>query len=374
MISNNQLEMISWLGVPGVGSKTLDRLSSFVKHNYLSWNETWKYLDSLPARKVLTHQQLVRAREYSATKWSIQQLHEALLAQNITVIDTSHTLYPPLLAAINDAPRLLFVRGNVAALTELSKQPSIAVVGTRKLTPYGVAVTRKITQELVNDHQAIIISGGMYGVDAEAHAAALAVNGTTISVIASGLAKIGSYWQQLLCTQIEEHGGVVMSEFYPWNSAHKSHFPIRNRVVAGLSRAIVVTEAAAQSGSLITAQFGLEYGREICAVPGPITSEFSQGTKWLINQGATLVSSGAEVMATFVAQLPANSHNNRVSTSSTTAPQDQVVYYLKQVGNSTTSELATHLQVPIAKLLPWLSKLELQGQLIHYQNRWHLAS
>lgn len=374
MVTTEQLEAVLWLGVPGVGSQTLAKIDYFLRRQRLSWHQSWQLISRLTEQRVLTKLQSEQATQYCRTKWSTQIVRAKLAEAAITVVGRASKHYPKLLQQISTPPFLFFCYGNKDLLLDLNIRPSIAVVGTRKITPYGALVTKSLVEQLVNE-RAVIISGGMYGVDAAAHAAALSNQGKTIAVLASGLAKTGSYWQQALCQQIIEGQGLLISEFFPWQSSQKSHFPIRNRVVAGLAQAVVVTEAAQKSGSLITAQFALDNGREVCAVPGPITSEFSLGTKWLLNQGATLVTSGRDVlMACEYFWEDKTTPEIKIELNGPEKPEKMVCHYLQTAGSGTTTQLAEQLNLPVAQLLPILSKLELIGRICNAANSWYLAS
>lgn len=211
----------------------------------------------------------------------------------VRLIGTESSEYPPLLRESDDPPPVLFVKG--APLIWEEGTVPVAIVGTRDVTPYGKLVTEKLTTEL-SDLGAVIVSGLMYGVDTIAHDAALRAGGRTVAVLGYGFDHCYPSEHQPVFDSLLSKGATYISEYPPWRKARKGNFPARNSIVAGMSAAVVVTEAAARSGSLITAQFALDEGRIVCAVPGPITNPYCEGTKWLINEGATLVSSGVEVL------------------------------------------------------------------------------
>lgn len=193
--------------------------------------------------------------------------------------------YPPLLRHISCPPDTLYIRGRVEALADAV---SVAVIGTRAVTRYGEAAAVSIAGPLARAG-ACVVSGLALGVDAIAHAAALDAEGTTVAVLASGVddACVGPKTNFGLARRILASGGALVSEFPPGTPATKYRFPLRNRIIAGLSSAVVVIEAAERSGALITARLALDGGRDVYAVPGPIFSEASKGTNILIGQGAT---------------------------------------------------------------------------------------
>ena len=161
----------------------------------------------------------------------------------------------------------------------------VAVVGTRRPTPYGTEVTFEIAYKLARAG-AIIISGLAFGIDATAHRAALEAGGTTIAVLAGGLDDIYPRSHRKLAQQIVDSGGAIISEYPPGTPAHKHHFLARNRLISGLSQSVIITEAAERSGALSTINHALDQNKDIYAVPGPITSALSAGPNNLIQQGA----------------------------------------------------------------------------------------
>ncbi len=206
--------------------------------------------------------------------------------------------FPDYLKHSADPPAALFVRG---ARLEL-KQP-IAVVGTRSMTHYGSKVTEKLCTDLVYGG-CEIVSGLAFGVDAKAHEVTLASQGITVAVLAGGCNDEALYPRTnlRLAKQILESGGTILSESAPGTDSFRYLFPLRNRLIASLSVATVVVEAAEKSGSLITAKLALEENRDVFAVPGPITSEQSAGTNQLLKLGAIPCLGAQEVLELFHVQ------------------------------------------------------------------------
>ena len=197
--------------------------------------------------------------------------------------------YPPILREIDNPPLVLYCAGKVDCLREMA----IAIVGARKPTPYGLAVTEKLSRDLAS-RGAVILSGMARGIDTIAHKGAIK-GGKTIAVLGSGLNVIYPPENRKMYHQIQEKGAVVTE--YPLDSPPSGfHFPRRNRIISGMSVALVVTEAAERSGSLISAHLALEQNREVMAVPGNITSPLSRGTNRLIQVGAKPVESWTDVV------------------------------------------------------------------------------
>lgn len=192
--------------------------------------------------------------------------------------------YPWLLNQIYDPPKLLYCLGN----QKLLSKKLIAVVGSRKMTPYGKWVSEKLTKELV-EKGLVIVSGLARGVDTSAHRQALRAKGLTIAVLGSGFDHIYPGENKRLAEEIVEKGGLLISEYPPEHRVFPANFPKRNRIISGLSLGVLVIEATLKSGSLITARLAANQGREVFAIPGPINSVQSEGTAMLIQQGAKLV-------------------------------------------------------------------------------------
>jgi DNA processing protein len=191
------------------------------------------------------------------------------------------TGYPALLAAIYDPPKRLYLRG---ARRHLLDGPCIAVVGARACSSYGAQVARSLGRGLAAAG-AVVVSGLARGVDGEAHRGALEASGATVAVLGCGIDRDYPQAHAGLAARIAD-AGLIVSEYPPGVEPAPWRFPARNRIVAGLSAAVVVVEARERSGALITAELALEEGREVLAVPGEITSALSAGTNALLRQGA----------------------------------------------------------------------------------------
>ena len=221
---------------------------------------------------------------------------QKLQKQKIDFILPSENKYPYLLKEISYAPSSFYIKGKIP-----EKMPCIAIVGTRKISPYGKLVTEKLVQKLVY-YNFVIISGLAYGIDTIAHKTALKNKGKTIAILGSGLNKIFPYSNRELAQEIIKHGALITE--YPLESPPLKHyFPWRNRIISGLSLATVVIEAPERSGALITARFALEQNREVFAIPGSIFNENSIGTNNLIKQGAKLVSQIEDIFEELNIQL-----------------------------------------------------------------------
>jgi DNA processing protein len=202
--------------------------------------------------------------------------------------------YPGKLKEIYDPPPVLYVKGELKEEDDLS----ISIVGSRKTSPYGRSITEKISQDLAR-HGVTIVSGMARGVDSVAHWGAISAGGRTIAVLGCGIDVIYPPENRNLFGRIVEQGA-VLSEFRMGSLPEAGHFPKRNRIISGLSRGVVVVQASMKSGSLITARYALDQGRDVFAVPGNVGNESSQGSNWLIKQGAKLVESSEDVLEDFL--------------------------------------------------------------------------
>lgn len=230
---------------------------------------------------------------------------EKLQIHTVTIFDPA---YPSLLKEVAQPPWVLYIRGDLSLLA----QKSIAVVGTRKPTPYGLRVTRELVTSMA-ERKWTIISGMANGIDGEAHRSALNVSGKTIAVLGTGVDVIYPKNHRRLYERLVEKGAVI-SEMPPGTQPYPWVFPKRNRIISGLSHGTLVIEAAEKSGSLITAEFSMEQGREVFAVPGMITSAQSRGTLKLIQDGAKCVLKPSDILEEleglhFSDESPAGLHN-----------------------------------------------------------------
>lgn len=205
----------------------------------------------------------------------------------LTIFDEN---YPKILKQIYDPPIVLYYKGEF-----MQDEKAIAVVGTRKMTGYGKLVTDEFTRQLV-EAGLIIVSGLARGVDSEAHWSAIRNEGCTIAVLGGGINQIYPPENRGLADKIIDGHGAIVSEFPPDYPSLPGNFPARNRIISGLSLAVLVTEAAEDSGSLITARAAVEQGRDVFAIPGPITSNLSKGPIDLIKEGAKPVTEVGEIL------------------------------------------------------------------------------
>lgn len=219
------------------------------------------------------------------------------MSDEIKVLSLGDIAYPLLLTEIPKPPTTLYYRGNINLLTASNL---LAVVGSRKTSQSGIAACNALLPSLV-EQGVILVSGLAYGIDSLAHTISVKAKQPTIAVLGSGVDDASIYPKENveLAHEILKYGGLVISEYKPGTSPSANQFPARNRIIAGISPATLVIQAAQRSGSLITARLALEGGREVFAVPGPITDASCEGTNMLIRDGAIPALSSTDILSFF---------------------------------------------------------------------------
>lgn len=280
----HQYDLLRLLQVPQFGAQRIGRLLSEVDFaqfceydksqlKQMGWNEKQSHRWFNPDKNWIEQ----------ALTWAEQPNN-----QIITLFDDS---YPFLLRQISTAPPLLYVKGCVKSLS----LPQIAIVGSRDYSPYGEYWTGQFAADLARNNM-VVTSGLAIGIDGFAHQRVVAEKGVTIAVLGSGLSQVYPARHKKLAEQIVELGGALVSEFAPNQPPVAENFPRRNRIISGLSLGTLVIEATLNSGSLITARYALEQGREVFALPNGVQNPYAQGCHKLIKDGALLVESVADIL------------------------------------------------------------------------------
>ena len=206
-------------------------------------------------------------------------------------IEFKNHLYPALLKQIQNPPSVLYIKGKLPPDDKLK----IAIVGTRKATADGLCLAEKFAKEL-SRNGLIIVSGLALGIDSAAHKGALKAEAATLAVLGSGLDKVYPVLNENLAKQILEKNGALLSEYAPETPIFASNFPARNRIIAGISTAVIIIEAPLKSGALITASFALEQGKEVFVAPGPASHPNYKGSHHLIRDGARIVTEPEQIL------------------------------------------------------------------------------
>ncbi|HEX8762363.1 MAG TPA: DNA-processing protein DprA [Candidatus Saccharimonadales bacterium] len=275
---------------------------------------------------------------------------------------------PNVLQQIPDPPERLFLKNSGNNWLECLLAPMVAIVGSRKFSAYGRQVTERLATELAKAG-IVIVSGLAMGIDSIAHKAALEVGGRTVAVLAGGLDNIYPAINQQLAGRIVQQGGALLSEYEDGMPALPYQFIARNRLISGLSRAVIVSEAAVKSGSLHTANFALEQGREVLAVPGNITSSGSGGTNSLIKIGATPITDIRDVFDVLGIRKPEQKVVTRGST-----PQEQKILDLLRSGQSDGTMLLSASGLQISQYNQTITMLEITGKIRALgNNQWGIT-
>jgi DNA processing protein len=348
MITQEALSLHCFNTFPHIGAKTLARIHqkgasrlwqngtyeefvSLIRGKDVTWYSTWQKLDK--------DQYLAQEKAY-------------LESQNISIIIIGDTDYPYRLAEIANPPTILYVQGDISGLDN-----ALAIIGTRKYSPYGARITEKISKEL-SEAGIPIISGLALGIDGIAHRGCLAGNSKTIAVLGGGLDMSALYPKshKSLAKTILQSGGALISESAPHKQPRPESFILRNRIVSGLSRGILVIEAPYKSGTMATVKFGLEQNRDIFAIPGNIDVKNSEGTNYLIQEGATLVTKAQDVLDTFGLEMIVPTY----SLDRFAPEQQDIIQYLSKQP-MTIEQLAQHSNREVLEIMTILSILELSG-------------
>lgn len=292
-----------------------------------------------------------------------EDYERTLKTTNIQTINLFEASYPDLLANIPDPPLVLYCRGKV----ELLHTSMVAIVGSRNASIYGRSSLAKIITELAGSGLTIV-SGLAYGIDGHAHAAAIKHGLGTIAVLGSGVDDDSIYPREnyKLAQQILQHSGLIISEYPPLALAMKHQFVARNRIIAGLSDATVVIEAAAKSGALLTADFAVDYNRAVFALPGPINSRLSFGPHHLLKNGAAVLTGGQDLLDELGLEAALTPPANMTS-------QEKLVYDYIQTTPRQIEELLEHFQLTTPELYKIITGLELQDLIIHSAPQTYIA-
>jgi DNA processing protein len=347
-------EVLLWLcTTQGVGAVTIRKLHDI----FGCWQNVWQ-----ASEHELVHAAGVRkaaAKELCKTRATFDPIawQRQFAPHGIRFVSMLDAEYPSSLQELYDPPAGLFVVGRFPRCG----QDALAVVGSRKPTVYGRGVTQKIVAECVRQGLTIV-SGLARGVDTIAHETAVQAGGQTVAVLGSGLLNIYPKENLTLARMIADGHGTVISEWHPLMVGKPGNFPVRNRIISGLSQGTLVVEAGEKSGSLITADQALEQGRDVYAIPGPITSPQSAGTNRLIQQGAKLVLSAEDVLEDY----------GRSNIGLFAAPpvqeaslEREALFLLESIGHGEVhlDELAARTGWEMGLLHTWLLRLQVQGKI-----------
>ena len=363
--SPSTTHILEWLAIsltPGLGPTKARKLvehfgsAEAVFHASLTELESTG-MQAVSAQSIATGKSAELAREEIARA----------AAAGVTVISLEDPCYPPRLKEIYDPPLVLYVRGNPEVLT----QPGIAMVGTRHPTPYGSGMAERLACDLAAQGL-VIISGMARGVDTASHRGAISAKGKTVAVFGTGVDVIYPKENSRLSEQILALGGALISEFRLGTFAAPQNFPIRNRILSGMSVGVLVVEAAEYSGTRITARCALEQNRDVFAVPGNVTNKNSWGPNTLIKQGAKLVATWEDVWEDLPAEVklaltPSVADESGKESSASLFPDEGLPPHEKRILSLLKADEATHIDELVEKLETELSSSEIFAALFELE-------
>lgn len=339
---------------PGIGPMRFQLLVKAFGSATAAWQQSQQDLLAIGLPSNITAQFVQFRQQFSITEY-LDHLKKMQI-RYLCLIDQD---YPERLRQISDPPIGLFIKGSYD-FNLLNHPRLLAVVGTRKVSPYGKQVTQTLCHQLV-ESGCVIVSGMALGVDGLAHQAALDRSGKTIAVLGCGVDIIAPATHRQLYEQICTSGGLIVSEMPPGHRPDRGLFPARNRIISGLSLAVVVTEGAIDSGSLITARYAADQGREVFAVPGSIFSQLSQGPHTLIKDGATLITSASDVLSS-----PGSISEKTISVIDVTSfhPAEQRIMTTLANSPRDIDDLCAVLGLTLTDVNQYLVALELRGLIV----------
>jgi DNA processing protein len=344
-----------WIGfnmVRGIGAVRFQQIRSYFNDLSMAWEAPASaYKQAGLPKRALTN--LLKLRD----EIDLDQVYDSILEKEIMVLTLLDEAYPRLLREIDQSPPVLYIRGELAPADEFA----VAMVGTRRVSSYGQQITRDTSLYLAGNGLTIV-SGLARGVDGLAHQHALKAGGRTIAVLGSGVDVIYPPEHRKLAEAIIENGAVVSD--YPLGTQPEGiNFPPRNRIISGLSLATIVVEAGERSGALITADFALEQGRDVFAVPGNVLSPASRGTNRLIQKGAYALVSPQDVLDVLdLSQVEA------IKSARQALPADEIeAKILRVIGFEPihVDEVCSLAGLPVDKVSAALTMMELKGMVQH---------
>lgn len=356
---------LSFCLAPGVGPKRFQNLIRIFGSAEKAWQGGSEEFKKAGVGKV----NFAKFGAFRKT-FDINEYLEKLRKARVEFIPLGDIYYPKHLSKIDSPPIGLFVKGNKKLLLSPSPKSSpvegegialqtIAVVGARKITSYGKQVTESLVSELVSAGF-VIVSGMALGVDGIAHKSALQAQGRTLAVLGCGVDCPYPRENEKLYEEILDSNGLITSEYPLGMPANTGTFPARNRIIAGVSSAVLITEAAEDSGSLITARHAIDQGKIVFAVPGPITSRMSDGTLKLLKQGAVLVRSADDILEALNIKNKIVNIKNTYKISNISKGEQKILEVLEVEGR-TIDEISKLTNMKISKLSTILSEMEIKG-------------
>ena len=364
-VSASAAHLLEWLAIsltPGLGPTKARKLAEHFGSAEAVFRASLTELEATGIQ-VVSAQSLATGKSAELAREEIAQA----AAAGVTLVSLDDPSYPPRLKEIYDPPLILRVRGNLDALT----MPGIAMVGTRHPTPYGSGMAERLACDLASQGL-VIISGMARGVDTASHRGAITAKGKTVAVFGTGVDVIYPKENTRLSEQILALGGALISEFPLGTFAAPQNFPIRNRIISGMSAGVLVVEAAEYSGTRITARCALEQNRDVFAVPGNVTNKNSWGPNTLIKQGAKLVATWEDVWEDLptevrLALTPPASLESSDASSASLFPNEGLPPHEKKILSLLKADESTHIDELVERLESEMSSSEIFAALFELE-------
>ena len=339
-------------GCPGLGAKHMRALMEYFE----TAEDVWKATDeAIHKAHILTGKTEAAFFEYRRST-DLSKVEETLYRLEIRCCSWEDSDYPPLLASTANPPAVLYYKG---ATPEWEK--TVAIVGSRKATAYGIETAYQLSKKLAQAG-VIIVSGGARGIDSAAHSGALEGKMPTVVILACGLDRAYPPENRGLFQKVVDEGGTLISEYPPGTPPLGRQFPARNRIIAGMSRGILVVEAAERSGSLITSDFALEEGRDVFSIPGSIWLSSCKGTNQLIRNGAICCTCAEDILTEYGWEKKEESSNNPQGFLEQLTLEEELVYRFCCTDTEVTSEdILQQSGLSVVKLTMLLLQLQLKG-------------
>jgi len=307
-------------------------------------------IEILIDKKEIKKEEILKGNIDSRLEKQLRILHQGNVSM-LTILDKD---YPKNLIDLEDSPPILYCRGKILTIDS----NAVSIVGTRRATEYGKIAARTLAKQL-SELGITIVSGMAMGIDTQAHIGALKGNGRTLAVMGTGIDLIYPASNRNLAAEIVENGCLI-TELPPLSRALPYHFPARNRIISGLSKAVIAVEAAQRSGVFSTVRWALEYGRDVYALPGDINRKVSEGTNKLIKNGAIPLTSYKDVLENTKLQIEEKKEKN-IEKIPDLSEKEKMVYQVLEVTPKSTDSLAGETGLKPQVIMTAMALLELKG-------------
>ena len=358
-MKKDDIYLLLW-SINGVGSKTIDKIEEHFGNIEYFLDVSEKDIYNIKNINSNTKKNIVK---YKSCQY-LEEIKEKLTKNNIGYVTIDSNKYPNKLKNIHNPPYVLFYKGNIDILNDMS----IAVVGSRKPTPYGVWASKNLSEQLSNIN-INIVSGLAIGVDYYSHIGCIKGKSKTIAVLGSSVDRPYPKQNEHLAKYILDDGGLIISEYYLDTQVSPGNFPMRNRIISGVSDGVLVIEAGEKSGSLITVDFALEQGKNVFAVPGNINSAMSKGCHKIIKEGAKLIDSVEDIINEYNISYNLQIAKKKIENIDLSSEESLIVNTLTKYGNIHIDQICDYTKINIKNVCGILNILEIKGIVTELKNK-----